>query len=136
MAEEHLLELRETTRHFRRLSQSEVDSGNATRLEFGQGFYLRPFEASTLFRPIDRPCHSNQTFRNDQSARRTIKVRESNYFYHAMKIFKCKIGHPIALLRRHGLDGFDNPAEPNLAAILSSDKLSHLPEANLAIIAS
>ena len=71
-----------------------------------------PFSARSMV-----PRDANETFRNDQRTRRTIKVRESNNFYHAMKIFNCKIGHPIALLRRHGFDGFDNAAEANFPSI-------------------
>src|SRR5688500_861839 len=117
MTKKDLLQLGQTGRQFGRLGESKIHAGDAARLQFSQRFYLRAFEPGTLFCSVDRACDPNETFRDDQRTSRSIKVRESNNFYHAMKILNCKIGHAIALLRRHGLDRLDDPAEANFPAV-------------------
>ena len=94
-----------------------MDPLDRLRLHFSEWFDLAPSNLRAFISSVHGACDADETFRDNQLSGIFIQIGKDDDFDHALQIFQCEIGHPVALLGQHGFDGRDDAADFHLTTV-------------------
>src|SRR6185295_15706439 len=93
------------------IQQSYMDSLDHLGLQLNEGFDFASSYLRAFLSPIYCAGDAHESFRDKQVRGMLLEIRKDDDFNHALEVFQSQIGHPVALLGQHALDGRDNTAE-------------------------